>query len=60
MKILLIILLCAIGVFALLLLFAMMKVAGEADDQMERWTKEDEEDYYDTEAALAEKGEEHD
>ena len=44
MKILLIILSCAIGVFVLLLLFAMMKVAGEADDQRERWTKGDRED----------------
>ena len=44
MKIFLIILSCAIGVFLLLLLFAMMKVAGEADDQTERWTEEDEED----------------
>ena len=44
MKVFLAILLCVIGAFLLLLLFAMMKVAGEADDQMERWTKEDEED----------------
>ena len=44
MKTLLIILSCAIGVFLLLLLFAMMKVAGETDDQRERWAKEDRED----------------
>ena len=44
MKVFLAILLCGIGVFVLLLVFAMMKVAGEADDQMERWMKEDEED----------------
>lgn len=41
MKIFLIILSCAIGVFLLLLLFAMMKVAGETDDQRERWAEED-------------------
>ena len=44
MKIFLIILSCAIGVILLLMVFSMMKAAGEADDQMERWTKEDEED----------------